>query len=152
MAYGDYPHMGRADSFLWDRFLRDSPGYFQAPSYDVRVGEGAELPGALEEPYRTMATQLSQKRIDVVALRRGERYIIEIKPCPGTSALGQLLTYRTLYALEHPEESAPEMALLCARLDRDDRLALERQGVRVLLVEITDEELLSLERGVSPPL
>ena len=150
MPFGDYKHMGRADTFLWERFNRLTPQWFTRPTYDMRVGEGADLPPDLDEPYRLMATRLSQKRIDVFAYHDADPYIIEIKPYPGASAVGQLVTYRTLYALDHPARPVPLLALIAARVDRDDQAVLDRANVRTYITPVSDAEMLAIERGEYP--
>ena len=139
-----YPHMGRADTYLWAKFLQDFPDRFQDYQYDVRVGRGTLIPDALEEPYRRMATALSQRRIDVLARDDGATVIIEVKPYPGISAVGQLLAYQVLYQNDHPDLPPALLHLICAVLDRDLRTVLHAQNITHTIVPLDAEELLAL--------
>lgn len=45
---------------------------------------------------------MTQKKIDVVAYKGNEIWLIEIKPNAGSRALGQILTYEKLFTLSFP--------------------------------------------------
>lgn len=97
-----YPHLKPADVMIWEAFIRGNPTFFDSVDYDVPVGEGAPfLPGE-EEPYVSDYRLLTQKKIDVVAYKGNEIWLIEIKPNAGSRALGQILTYEKLFTLSFP--------------------------------------------------
>ena len=43
---------------------------------------------------------LYQKKIDVIGYKNNDVYIVEVKPNAGSSALGQVLSYKLLYQNE----------------------------------------------------
>ncbi len=87
-------HMLPRDREIWQRFLLGHEDEFELFEYDVLCGpklrvESEELPwlGDLSE-------RLMSLRIDVLAHKKGETWLIEVKPNAGLSALGQLMAYR----------------------------------------------------------
>jgi hypothetical protein len=95
-----FPHMLAGDIALWRKWLNKYGTNFQVYLYDLHVGAGVPiLPGTLAQ-YRLQAEISSKKRIDVVARRAGEIYIIEVKPYASLSAIGQVLCYSALYKKE----------------------------------------------------
>jgi len=92
-----YPHMFPLDIAIWERFISDYPDFFNHVDYDVKVGSGSQVNSVLSKNYQHMQEILSKYRIDVVGYTTEEIYIIEVKPEAGTIAIGQVITYRTLY-------------------------------------------------------
>ena len=64
----------------------------------MRVGQGILAPAYLSQAEKDLWKKLTQKRIDVVAERPGQTWIIEIMERPGLAAVGQLIGYQHLYA------------------------------------------------------
>lgn len=90
-----------ADIHIWEKFIRANAGMFDSVDYDVPVGE---LPSWLDhenDDHAASQAILYKKKIDVVAYRPGEIWLIELKPFAGSNALGQILTYDILYKREH---------------------------------------------------
>lgn len=79
---------------LWRKFLRLYEDKFYSFQYNVRVGQGihpgADLTPAEAEQWK----RLTQKRIDVVAERLGETWVIEISERPGLREFGQIVGYQ----------------------------------------------------------
>lgn len=92
-----FPHMLAADIDLWRRFLTLHKGEFLVYNYDVHVGVGAPIPLNTPEQYVKAIEASSQKRIDVVAEKDSEIWVIEVKPYASLSAVGQVLCYSALY-------------------------------------------------------
>ncbi len=101
MAVNDVP--------IWERWLELHASEFEGFDYDVRVGRGRNAPASFSPEFRKDITDLTQMRIDAVAVQSGLIDIIEVKQNAGASAIGQVLTYKELY------EDSPE-ALLIRRL------------------------------------
>lgn len=122
-----YPGLIPVETDLWRRWLKEHEGEFEAFEYNVHVGEGINiapnrnlgLSPELSEKMRLMFQQATQKKIDVVGHRRDAVWIIEVEERPGTRALGQILTYRTLLTKQRDIRGALELALICRRLGAD---------------------------------
>lgn len=87
-------HMLPEDRAIWQRFLDHFEDQFETYIYDKLVGPRYDW-GEFELPdnLKKLAERLYSLRIDVLALREGETWVIEVKPLAGLSALGQVLAY-----------------------------------------------------------
>lgn len=124
-----FPGMIQSSSDLMRKWLGLYQTSFLSFDYNVRVGQGIAPPAYLTDQEKALWKKLTQKRIDCVAERPGETWIIEVMERPGLAAVGQLIGYQHLYAAY---EKVPEKfvaALVCARLGRDMRLIFQNQGV-----------------------
>jgi len=107
-----YPHLLADDVVLWERFIETYPDYFESCNYDVHVGNNITLPDDWAPNYQKMAKELSQFRIDVIAWKNDIPTIVEIKPRASTTAIGQIIVYRTLFAREYPNYPAPKSMII----------------------------------------
>lgn len=124
-----YPHLSPADTIIWDIFLLKNPDFFDAVTYDVRVGQGITVEGNYEPKIVNMAKMLSQRRIDVLGERNGELWIIELKFDPGISLLGQLLGYKTLLLQEIKLSTPIKLFAIVNRIDQDLKNVLIAHGI-----------------------
>jgi len=129
-----YPHLRPEDIAVWETFIDKYPDYFDSVDYDIRVGEGRIYPRALAGPYLTDMKLLTQMRIDVVAYRDDEVFIIELKPTVNTSALGQVFTYYELYKKEYPEVKKIHKMIIASAEMPDVRRVAETTGIIIILV------------------
>ena len=118
-ALSRYPHMSPEDTQVWNSFIKSYPDYFDRCAYDLRVGRGTEPSPSLSPEYQKMVTDLSQKRIDVVAMKRQYVTIIEVKKYAALSACGQILVYRYLFRSDFPDYINPHMLIVYNQLDPD---------------------------------
>lgn len=121
------------DVRIWEHFIFNSPGYFDAVDYDVKVGKGMELPPDAEEPYKSDMKYLSKKRIDVVGYRNSDIYIIEIKPRAGLQALGQAKGSAELYRIEGPSDRAIYPCIITDEEMPDIRELSMKMGIKYLI-------------------
>jgi hypothetical protein len=124
-----YPHLSPADTIIWDIFLLKNPDFFNAVTYDVRVGQGITVEGNYEPKIVDMAKMLSQRRIDVLGERNGELWIVELKFDPGISLLGQLLGYKTLLLQEIKLSTPIKLFAIVNRIDQDLKNVLIAHGI-----------------------
>lgn len=120
-----YPHLLNSDNAIWSRFLKKYPDYFDLVDYDIHVGKGIALDPTWDPQIQKDATMLTQRRIDVVAIKGKVYYIIEIKQYPGAACVGQLITYRILYKQKYPDRPTPRLILVANKVDRDLITTLE---------------------------
>ncbi len=101
---------------IWEAWLISHREDYDRFVYDVRVGESIIPPPDVDANIADMAVSLAKKRIDVVAYKADQPTVIEIKLYAGLTAIGQLVTYPILFALEFPEVPKPRVLLVAARM------------------------------------
>lgn len=129
-----YPHMVPQEIVLWKDFLRRHGRKFTAFRYDVKVGRGVGTVPGLEEPYQRMAIELTRKRIDVVASRGRQVYIIELKEHAGVGSIGQLLSYKALYEDQHGPGRVTGLILVARSTDQDVQRVARAMRIQVILL------------------
>jgi len=119
MTKPKYPHMR-----IWEEQIMDSwhaKNLFPAKwSYDVplKVRKG-DFPTLMSENEKALWNRLTSKRIDAVAETPSNIYVIEIKDRLRPSAVGQALTYKTLYEEQFKPEK-PVIATILTKLSDPD--------------------------------
>lgn len=100
-----YPHLLPDDVAVWERYLKEYGEIYSQILYDLRVGTGRN-PGPQDLPQlQDMAVDLTQRRIDAVAVTDDAIHLIEITHTIGLKALGQYIAYPCLYiATFHPPQ------------------------------------------------
>lgn len=147
-----FPHMGPADSRVWQAHLTLQSVPSGRLDYDVRLGGvGAELVDREHEHFPMWLTLL-KKRIDVVVHYENAVKLIEVKPIAGFSALGQALGYCDLWEREKGSKPKPVPCVCCAIVDPDLTPTFERYGVLVYALprDLAEEILSRPQDGVGP--
>lgn len=92
-----YPHMQIWEELIMDAWHRKN--LFPAKwTYDVRVKvRNGAYPVLMSDNERLLWRRGTAKRIDALAETTGNIYVIEVKDRLRPSAVGQALTYKTLY-------------------------------------------------------
>lgn len=130
---GKYPHMLQEDYSIWEIFLSRHQTLFERLYYDVRVGGVWSNDPTISEKEQLMFYNVTAKRIDVVAELKDEVWIVEVASHPGLRAMGQVMTYFTLWYKE-PKIDKPAKAVLVANVvDADLMEAMRINGVLVRL-------------------
>lgn len=131
---GSYPNMSRRDAPLWERYLRLYAHQWQGFAYNVALG-GLEV----TDPEASDAERIgwrynTAEKIDVVANRGDEHWIIECKPNARAGAVGQVLCYKLL-ADREPWTSLPTVpCVLTDNMSPDVRWFAEQVGVEVIIL------------------
>lgn len=134
LAKRKYPHMMMQEVITWKRFLKRYGNNFAKYRYDVHVGKGVgRIPG-FNETLQDMAVRITQKRIDVVAARGAETYIIEIKDRASMAAIGQLITYRELYEQRYGRGRITGLIIVAETVDPDIKGVIERFKIKLFVV------------------
>jgi hypothetical protein len=128
--------MSPDDQRVWRRFLLLHPSKFEAFRYDVRVGSGQFAWDGPEANPPAEWLAIAAKRIDVVAQRHGTTCIIEVKPRASMSAIGQVLSYRDLYAAKEKPSTPLECWVVCEYRDEDLIPTYLRHGIGVVAVGV----------------
>lgn len=127
-----YPHMLAEDNAVWTKFLEQNFERLHEVWYDVRVGQPVDLDPAASEMEKRIARGLTRKRIDVVGWDGGSYWVIEVKPFAGMLALGQVISYARLFALEYVIKGRVVPVIVCAEADADLLDEFEEFGILVI--------------------
>lgn len=126
--------MLQPDIPVWYRFLEEWAPHFTALYYDCLLGGPEPEPEEGKDPMKRMWRALTSKRADAIAELKNEVWLIEVSAYPGMRALGQLLTYHTLW-LQDPKIDKPvKMVLVADEIDPDVRLSYPSYKVQLYLV------------------
>lgn len=141
--------MGPQDSAVWAQILTLGLMPAERLDYDTRLAGALAEEVETDHPHFPMWLTLLQKRVDVVAWRKGIPWLVEVKPQAGFAALGQALGYCDLWEREKGTQPKPVPCVCCAVCDRDLEATFSRYGVEVvsLPVEIAEQVLSGLRRA-----
>lgn len=128
-----YPHFLAEDNKVWSTFLEQNFELLQQVWYDIRVGKPVELPDDSSDMEKRIALGLTRKRIDVVATSGGNYWVIEVKPFAGMLALGQVISYARLFAMQYRVRGRVIPVIVCDEADDDLLGSFEELGVMVLV-------------------
>ena len=131
---GPFIHMAQGDKAIWVRYLMSGGSAWAPFTYDVRVGNGVEMPSGSLPLSVKAAFALTTKRIDAVNFGREKIRIIEVKLRAGASAVGQLITYRDLFVRTYPNTPPIEMWLITDQLQPDMISVLIETGINYIEV------------------
>ena len=139
---GRYPNMARHDGALWERYLKTSAHLWRGVAYDVRLG-GQEIQDPQATPAeKEMWLANTAERIDVVADRGDEHWVIEIRPNAKLGALGSAIGY-VLLGQREPWTTLPLVpAVLTDNISADVRWVADQLGVQVIIVPAEPERVL----------
>jgi len=131
---GDPPHMLKPDVPVWWRFMDTWGHEIIRVWYDCLLG-GPFLTDIEEsDPLKKGWRYVNSKRPDVLAETETEVWVIEVSRYPGLRAIGQCMTYTSLW-IEDPKLEKPERGLLvCETLDTDLGSACARLGILIYVV------------------
>ncbi len=126
-----YPHLKPNDVHLWEKFIRANANFFDTVDYDVAVGEGVVVGDVTADVYAKSFKKLTQKKIDVIGYRKDQVWIVEVKPFAGSSALGQLLSYRILFDDETLEGETVHLMIITNECRTEYKKIFESHNIRV---------------------
>jgi len=119
LDFASYPGLNTEASALWRQFLTYYGDQFYSYSYNVRVGRGLD-PGPSATPeMRAQWRAVTTKRVDVVAEKLGQTWVIEVEPRPGLRTFGQVVGYVSLLPKYYPTQPSVMGALVCEYIGFD---------------------------------
>lgn len=113
------PGLAIAESELAKKWLREFGRYYDRVEFNVRVGQGAQLPAGLGANVARGALLSTQKRIDIVGHAAGQVDLVETKQRASLGGIGQLLGYAHLWTRDHPGVVVGRLYLVSQQLDAD---------------------------------
>ncbi len=131
LSRSSYPGLNPQSTDLWRQWLKYYETSFDSFQYNVRVGQGITPPAYLSDQEKELWKKLTQKRVDVIAHRANQTWIIEVQERADLRTLGQLVGYRHLVPAYTETREVLMLALICARLGHDMALTLKGNGVIV---------------------
>ena len=121
-----YPHLSDEESRVWQRYMANNPARFFQVYYDMRVGEGRNLPIDSDPTYQGAWWDLSRRRVDVIAEDQEAVYIIELKQTADFKAVMQAYGYAVLFRDNYPTDKLVVPVVLASHYNPDvKRIAKE---------------------------
>jgi hypothetical protein len=136
-----YPGMQVAEILIWRAWLQQYGALYDHFDYNTRLGPGTVPPDTLVEPYRAASIAASQLRLDAVGWQGAQPTIFEVERYAKARAIGQLLTYRSLWEQDYPTSPSPELCLVCSDYNRQISPALVEHGIALAVVPIDFSQL-----------
>lgn len=127
----NYPGLNAQATDLWRTWLKYYETSFESYQYNVRVGQGIHPLASLSEEDKALWKKLTQKRVDVVAERANQTWILEIQERADLRTLGQLVGYKHLVPAYTAVREVLMLGMICARLGHDMALTLKANGILV---------------------
>jgi len=129
-----YPHMRQWETQIMDRY-HENPKIQAKWSYDVHLSIRMPKEAHRMTPREAQIYMQSiAKRIDAVAETTDTIYVIEVKDRLRPSAIGQALTYKTLYKEQYPTTKNVQPVILTTYTDLDMLHVAEVYHIQVWVV------------------
>lgn len=107
-----YPHLMEKEAQIWHRFVTQNPAWAQEADYDVTTGEPDVLPEGTPEYTQEDWKYLRSWKIDVVAIKDGIHYVIEVRPRAALGAIGEIISKAAMYQEENPDLPEVEAVII----------------------------------------
>lgn len=131
---GDYPHMAKRDSAVWERWLKIHASHWQGVAYDVAVGGLRPAAGDTDIAFDRMWQYDTALKIDALVAREDRILVVEVRPMATVSAIGSALVYAMVLAREGVNKIPLVPAIVCEGIQVDVRWAAEQMQIQVFLV------------------
>lgn len=125
------PHISVDDLTLWETFRRRYASQYEKFYFDVALGSGETVEGAVRPSVADAWKRLTMFRADVVGDTGKEWHLIELRPNAGPGAIGALQTYATLWLTDPPDGRILKPILVTDRCSTDIRRVAGLSGVEV---------------------
>lgn len=116
---GDPPHMLKTDIPVWYRFLALYGSPFRRLYYDCWLGGPTLTAEDLQDKLKVSWRGLLVKRADAIAELDDEVWIIEVSADPGLRAIGQLISYGTLWKRDPKIAKTLKLVLVARTIEED---------------------------------
>ena len=133
--WAGYPEqMSAEDGAIWFRFRDEYAKEFKQFYFSCRVGdpilEGLEL----EEDMLRVVSAVSRRRIDVIGEKDNEWWIIELRKHAGPGAIGSVLTYKTLWDEDPPDDRLTAAVIVTDYTDKNLVRVCSKLNIAMLVV------------------
>lgn len=128
------PGMPWDDWVAWQPFIQGPGKAWPEYAYNVRLPIGDPETPAPNEAALELWRELSAKRVDAVGRSAGRYTLFEARRISGWSAIAQLLGYRTLWQLNHPDLEIAALWLITTAADTALRLLASQHNITIWTV------------------
>lgn len=129
-----YPGLMPQEVAVLREWLRLHESEYDRFEYNVRVGAGNDPGPTYDAKMRQMALDITRKRIDAIAYKGQEVTLIEVKKRATLAAVGQIVSYKTLWRADNPLSPAPYLLLVASSFDADVMPVLSENAVDYAIV------------------
>ena len=129
-----YPHMSRADTDIWNRFLDQYPQAYDSCQYDFHVGDAPPFNTLDDDDTDRNQDKLYRLRIDVVGRNGSSIDIIEVKPSAKPPSVGQVENYKMLYVRDEEPLGTVNMVIVTDRENPNMDYLCKQKGVKLIVV------------------
>jgi hypothetical protein len=119
---------------VWWRFLETWGHEFEKLWYDCLLGGPFLTEEEETDPVKKSWRYVNSKRPDAIAELKNEVWIIEVSANPGLRAIGQLVSYQTLWQEDPKIEKIDKAVLVVETLDTDLGAAAAKLGALIFVV------------------
>ena len=126
--------MTSQDAQIWTRFLKLHSSLYTRFDYDFKVGSGTIPDPSFPENFIVDFIELTKKRIDAIGYGSSFIELFEVKPRASTSALGQILTYTSLYQSSFPTSLKIISSVVSEFISDDDIKIYKEYDIRYYIV------------------
>ena len=131
---GNPPHMLREDIPIWNKFRLKYSSLWKRLFLDVLVGGPVITKEEELDGLKRMWRYNNSKRLDALAVTDQDVWIIEVSANPGLRALGQLLTYVSLWQDDDPFGMIERAVLVCETVDTDLLHSAAKYGILIYVM------------------
>lgn len=115
-----YPiQMSSQDHIIWIRFRELYALSFNTFYFSVLVGDPILWSEGLDEGMRRVVDHASRRRIDVVGEKDNTWWLMEFRMNTGPGAIGSILTYKTLWEDDPPDQRPVIPVIVTDILDKN---------------------------------
>lgn len=129
-----YPHMSKADTDIWNRFIDKFPSILKVCQYDFHVGDAPPFNTLMDDYTDKNQDMLYRLRIDVVGHDDENINIIELKPSAGPSTIGQVKSYKVLYERDEEPKQPVKMVIITDVANPNMAYLCKAEGVSLIVV------------------
>lgn len=130
-----FPGMPSLESNITRGWIRQFGADYDSLDFNVRLGVGRPLSDGLSPEIAQQATQLSQRRADIIGHVGAFVDIIEVKDRASLGALGQLRGYQHLWSADNPQIVVRRLIVVARDIPPDVVSVLRREGVEFRVVQ-----------------
>lgn len=115
---------------VWHRYLDTHAADYLRLYYNVRISTEDYALRFPDPNLLAIAAAILPKRVDAIGERPNGVDIIEVTETSGLRAIGQVLTYATLWKTLRPDDKRPiRLLIVCARCGVDESLAARAANI-----------------------
>lgn len=129
-----YPRMAQTESDVTRAWIRKFGRDYDDLFFQVPLGQGRTARDDDPAYLQQLALDLSRQRADIIAWHGNAVDIIEAKDRATAGAMGQLLSYRSLWLKEHPETPVARLLVIAREVSLDVMHVYRENGIEFEIV------------------